>query len=394
MDMGDKMALSRRGFLTSACCLAAAPLMTPMTLAAAPGEKRLITIILRGAMDGLHLVQPYGDPAFRLLRPNLAATPGEETIDLDGFYGLNGQAKDLMPLWRRGELAFVQAVSTPYRDARSHFDGQDMLETGGTGIGQEKTGWLNRALSAIPSTASRRAIDINTSAELLLDGVNDVDVWSPRTDLTMKTDEMRFFERLYRNDPPFAAAMAEAAMTDLSADALYGEEKRGAKTEDVARLAAGMLMRDYRIASFSITGWDTHAGQKRAFKAPASDLATAILTIRKTLSPAVWRETVILAMTEFGRTARENGSGGTDHGTGGMALIAGGGVNGGKVIGQWPGLAESRLLNGRDLMPTGDVRELAAAMLYRQFGISPGNLTNTVFPGIGFDRSSIYLRTL
>lgn len=394
MDMSDKMALSRRGFLTSACCLAAAPLMTKMTLAAVPGDKRLITIILRGAMDGLHLVQPYGDPAFRLLRPNLAAAPGKEMIDLDGFYGLNAEAGSLLPLWRRGELAFVQSVSTPYRDARSHFDGQDMLESGGTDVGQEKTGWLNRALSAIPSAGSRRAIDINSSAELLLGGANEVDVWSPRADLTMKADEMRFFDRLYRNDPPFARAMAEATMTDLSADALYGDEKRGAGAEDVARLAAGMLMQDYRIASFSITGWDTHAGQRRAFKAPASALATAILTIRKTLSSAVWRETVILAMTEFGRTARENGSGGTDHGTGGMALIAGGDINGGKVIGQWPGLAESQLLNGRDLMPTGDVRELAAAMLYRQFGISPGNLSNTVFPGIGFDRSSIYLRAL
>lgn len=394
MGMDDKMALSRRAFLTSACCVAAAPLMTSMTLAAAPGDKRLITIILRGAMDGLHLVQPYEDTAFKLYRPTLAATPDNGLIDLDGFYGLNAYAKDLLPLWKRGELAFVQSVSTPYRDARSHFDGQDVLENGGVSVGEEKTGWLNRALSTIPSVHSRKAIDVNTSAELVLSGDNDVEVWSPRTDLAMKSDERSFFERLYKNDPQFAKAMADAAVTDFSADEFYANEKRGAKAADVARLAAGMLMQDYRIASFSITGWDTHAGQKAAFKAPAAELTTAILTIRDTLSPAVWKDTIVVAVTEFGRTVRENGSFGTDHGTGGLAVIAGGGIDGGKVIGKWPGLDESKLLNGRDLMPTGDVRELAAAMLYRQFDISPDSLTGSIFPGLDFDRSSVYLRSV
>ncbi|MCV9960696.1 DUF1501 domain-containing protein [Pararhizobium sp. BT-229] len=394
MDMDQKMPLSRRAFLTSACCVAAAPLITSITLAAAPGDKRLITIVLRGAMDGLHLVQPYADPAFKLYRPTLALTPDDGLIDLDGFYGLNPYAKALLPLWKSGELSFVQSVSTPYRDARSHFDGQDVLENGGATVGEEKTGWLNRALSTIPSSSLRKAIDVNASAELLLRGTNRVDVWSARTDLTMNTDELEFFERLYRSDPPFAKAMAEAANTDFSADELYADEKRGTKPEDVARLAAGMLMQDYRIASFSITGWDTHARQTPAFKSPATDLATAILTIRKTMSPAVWKETVVVAITEFGRTVRENGSAGTDHGTGGMALIAGGGIDGGKVIGQWPGLDEASLLNGRDLMPTGDVRELAAAMLYRQFNISPDSLTNTIFPGLDFNRSSIYLKSV
>ncbi|HTO32465.1 MAG TPA: DUF1501 domain-containing protein [Pararhizobium sp.] len=394
MESKDRMTISRRAFLTSACCAAAAPLMTSMTLAAAPGDKRLITIILRGAMDGLHLVQPYGDPLLRRYRPTLAMTPDTGLIDLDGFYGLNPHAKDLLPLWKRGELSFVQSVSTPYRDARSHFDGQDVLENGGISVGDEKTGWLNRALSTIPSASSRKAIDVNSSAELLLSGVNDVEVWSPRTDLAMQTDERNFFERLYRNDPPFAKAMADAGTTDFSADALYADVKRGARAADVARLAAGMLMQDYRIASFSITGWDTHAGQKNAFRAPAAELTTAIQTIRQTLSPDVWRQTIVVAITEFGRTVHENGSGGTDHGTGGMAVIAGGGIDGGKVIGRWPGLDEASLLNGRDLMPTGDVRELAAAMLHRQFDISPGSLTGTIFPGLDFNRSSIYLKSV
>lgn len=394
MIFDDKISLSRRAFLTSACCAAAAPLMTSMTFASAPGEKRLVTIVLRGAMDGLHLVQPYGDAAFKLYRPTLAGTPENGLIDLNGFYGLNILAGDLLPLWKRGELSFVQSVSTPYRDARSHFDGQDVLENGGINVGDEKTGWLNRAISNIPSVQSRRAIDVNSSAELLLRGDNDVDVWSPRTDLAMKSDERNFFQQMYRNDPQFSRAMADATATDLSADKLYTDQKRGAKAADIARLAAGMLMQSYRIASFSINGWDTHAGQAAAFKAPAADLATAILTIRETLSPSVWKDTIVVAITEFGRTVRENGSLGTDHGTGGLAVIAGGGIDGGKVIGRWPGLGEDRLLNGRDLTPTGDVRELAAAMLHRQFNISPDNLTSTIFPGLDFDRSSIYLKSV
>jgi len=389
-----KLSMSRRAFLTSACCAAAAPLMTSLTLAAAPGDKRLVTIILRGAMDGLYLVQPYADGAFKLHRPTLALTPENGLIDLDGFYGLNADAKDFLPLWDSRELAFVHAVSTPYRDGRSHFDGQDVLENGGSAVGEEKSGWLNRALSAMPSSPARKAIDVNTSAELLLSGDNDVEVWSPRTDLAMKSDERSFFERLYRNDPVFAKAMADASLTDFSVDELYGDGKRGVKAVDIARLAAGMLMQDYRIASFSLTGWDTHAGQKMAFRGPAAELATAILTIRSTLSPDVWKETIVVCITEFGRTARENGSLGTDHGTGGLAVIAGGGIDGGKVIGQWPGLGEEHLLNGRDLMPTGDVRELAAAMLYRQFDISPGSLTNTIFPGLDFSPSSIYLKSV
>jgi uncharacterized protein (DUF1501 family) len=160
----------------------------------------------------------------------------------------------------------------------------------------------------------------------------------------------------------------------------------------MARLAGGMLREDYRIASFSINGWDTHVGQKGQFTKAAADLATAIVTLSQALGEEAWKRTVVLAMTEFGRTARENGTNGTDHGTGGLAVLAGGAVPGGKVLGQWPGLLPDKLLDNRDLMPTGDIREVAAAMLYRQFGVDPHNLTTKVFPGLSFDRSSVYLR--
>lgn len=384
--------LSRRGFLASACCLAAAPIFTPVTFAAMPGNNRFVTIVLRGAMDGLDLVQPYGDADFAALRPTLALTPDEGLIDLDGHFGLNPAAADLMPLWKAKELAFVHAVSTPYRDQRSHFDGQDMLESGGEHVAEEKTGWLNRALAVIPRSDARKAIDVNTSTELILTGPNNVDVWASDSNLGPAKDEMQFLMRLYAGDPAFAKAMDEAMRANSASMISEPSGQRGEKITDVAALAGNMLKGDYRIASFSITGWDTHVGQLGQFKRPVQDLAQAITTLKATMGADLWAKTVVLAMTEFGRTVRENGSGGTDHGTGGCTVLAGGAIDGGRILGRWPGLADGALLDDRDLMPTADVRELAAAMLYRQFDVSADDLTGKIFPGLSFDKGSQFLR--
>ncbi|MBB3410042.1 uncharacterized protein (DUF1501 family) [Rhizobium sp. BK316] len=384
--------LSRRGFLTSACCLAAAPVFTPVTFAAMPGDNRFVTIVLRGAMDGLDLVQPYGDAGFAALRPTLALMPDKGLIDLDGHFGLNPAAADLMPLWKAREIAFVHAVSTPYRDQRSHFDGQDMLESGGEHVAEEKTGWLNRALAVIPRSDARKAIDVNTSTELILTGPNNVDVWASDSNLGPAKDEMQFLMRLYAGDPAFAKAMNEAMRANSASMMAEPSGQRGEKITDVAALAGSMLKGDYRIASFSITGWDTHVGQLGQFKRPVQDLAEAITTLKATMGADLWAKTVVLAMTEFGRTVRENGSAGTDHGTGGCAVLAGGAVNGGRILGKWPGLGDGALLDDRDLMPTADVRELAAAMLYRQFDVSVEDLTGKIFPGLSFDKGSQFLR--
>ncbi len=392
MTISQTMLISRRNFLVTACCAAAVPAFSPVSFAAMPGENRFVTIVLRGAMDGLDLVQPYGDPAFAGFRPTLALTPDTGLIDLDGHFGLNPAAQSLMPLWQAKELAFVHAVSTPYRDQRSHFDGQDMLESGAEHVHEERTGWLNRALSSIPRSADRKAIDINTSMELILSGPNEADVWASTSNMTMGADEIDFFKRLYANDPEFNQVLAEALRTDMSAEQLFQDEKRGQGIRDVAKLAGGLLKEDYRIASFSVDGWDTHAGQKGQFARTVKDLTIALTTLKDAVGPEVWKKTVVVAMTEFGRTARENGTGGTDHGTGGVAVLAGGGIDGGRVLGNWPGLGDGKLLDDRDLMPTGDVRELAAAMLYRQFDVSSEALTNTIFPGLNFDRSSAYLK--
>jgi uncharacterized protein (DUF1501 family) len=385
--------LSRRSFLASACCLAAAPVFTPVTFAAMPGDNRFVTIVLRGAMDGLDLVQPYGEPTLAGLRPGIAIAPDKGLLDLDGFFGLHPAAADLLPLWKAKELAFVHAVSTPYRDARSHFDGQDMLESGGGHVAEEKTGWLNRALATIPRSTARKAIDINTSTELILSGPNIVDVWASDSNFGMGADEMQFLTRLYANDPVFAKAMDEATRADQSAK--MGDEpgaKRGEQITDIAALAGKMLLREYRIASFSINGWDTHVQQAAQFQKAATDLTKAVVTLKNTLGPDAWKTTIVLAMTEFGRTVRQNGSGGTDHGTGGCCLLAGGAINGGRVLGKWPGIKDGQLLDDRDLMPTADVREIAAAMLYRQFDVGTDDLTARIFPGLSFDKTSQFLR--
>jgi uncharacterized protein (DUF1501 family) len=376
--------INRRGFLTAACSLAAAPLLTPATFAATPGENRFVTILLRGAMDGLWLVQPYGDANLKRWRPDFALDPSTGLFDLDGYFGFHPEAGALNALYKDGELAIVNAVSTPYRNTRSHFDGQDMLETGGERVNEERSGWLNRALSLIPRTAAARAIDVHSSAELILTGPNRVDVWSASTDLAVSADDIAFLERLYRGDAAFAKAMAETLEADRGADAVFGDDARGDRTGDMARLTAGMLKGDYRIASFSINGWDTHVGQARVFNRPLRSLTESLTILKHDLGPEIWKNTTVLAMTEFGRTVRQNGSKGTDHGTGGLALIAGGAIAGGKVFGKWPGLAESQLLENRDLAPTGDLREIAAHLLSAQFGIAKGDLATKVFPGLDF----------
>lgn len=379
--MGQAFSVTRRGFLAGACSLAAAPAFAPVSFAAMPGDRRFVAIILRGAMDGLHLVQPYGDKAFSGMRPTLALTPDRGLHDLDGYFGLHPDAAPLMPLWSSGELAFVNAVSTPYRDGRSHFDGQDILEAGTASADGTRTGWLNRALSVADRSRGLRAIDVNTTMELILAGSNPVDVWEETSSIGMSPDMVGFMRRLYTEDPAFSRVFDEALRADADTERLLGTGKRRQSMDDMARFTAGMLNGDYRIAAFSIDGWDSHAQQPDVFSRAAKDLVTVLTGLKSALG-SNWKNTVVLAMTEFGRTARENGSQGTDHGTGGVALVAGGDIAGGKVLGRWPGIGDGQLYEDRDLLPTQDVRALAAALLQRQFGLGADVLAGTVFPGL------------
>ncbi|MBC9247277.1 DUF1501 domain-containing protein [Paracoccus sp. 11-3] len=381
--------LSRRLFLKSTaligCSVAAHPLLNTIAFASAPGENRLVVIILRGAMDGLDVFQPYGDPALRELRRTLSVGPENGAIDLDGYFALHPALDSLMPLWRVGELGFAPAVSTPYRDKRSHFDGQDMLEAGtGTDLDlrNQRDGWLNRLLQQMPNVQSETAYSIGLDDMRILDGPAPSKSWAPETRLRLSAQGQRLLEHVWHDDPLFRQAGGQA-MEIIGSGVSTVEEENG-PTRDarlLARFAADRLNGDTRIATFSIPGWDSHSQQEKVMSKPLARLAAAILTLKDALGDN-WGKTTVLAMTEFGRTARENGTGGTDHGTGGAMLMAGGAIKGGRAIGEWPGLADRDLYAGRDLMPMRDIRAYAAWALRDLFDVSQDVLTRTVFPDL------------
>ncbi|MEM0923277.1 MAG: DUF1501 domain-containing protein [Pseudomonadota bacterium] len=378
------MSLTRRSLLRAtlgtACSVAAHPLANPVVWAATPGENRLVVIVLRGAMDGIGVVQPYGDPAFARMRPSLASQ-GADLADLDGFFGLHRDFHPLLPLWQAGELGFVQAVSTPYRAKRSHFDGQDFLENGGSSpdgtMTRARDGWLNRALGLIPGATAQTAIAVGREHMILLDGALKAGAWSPTNQLLLKDDERQLLSLIYAGDPLFAEALSSAE----GLSTLGPKSSRRETSQSMAGFAAEVLNGAGRIAAFSLTGWDTHRNQDRVFARIGKELVRAILTLKTDLGPN-WDRTTVLAVTEFGRTARENGSAGTDHGTGGAMLLAGGAIRGGKVHGRWPGLGEGDLYEDRDLMPTDDLRRYCAWALAGQFGLAGSDLERTVFPGL------------
>ena len=387
--------MNRRFFLKGAalagCSVAAHPFLTTVTLADAPWESRLVVIVLRGAMDGLDVVRPVGDPDYALQRPDLS----DGTLDLDGYFGLHPALAGLLPLWAAGELGFVHAVSTPYRDKRSHFDGQDLLEAG-TGmdvpLGTLRDGWLNRMLQAVPGLSAETAYAIGRDEMPVLAGAAPVSNWAPDLRLPLTAQNRRLLEEVYHDDPLFRAAASEAmTLADLlavedSADPMASAMEKapgGAKAQidSLVDFTAGRLRGQTRIAAFSQSGWDTHAGQKTAIQKPLAGLERTLLRLKDRLGP-VWGQTTVLAMTEFGRTVRENGSRGTDHGTGGVMLLAGGAIRGGRIYGRWPGLAESDLYDRRDLLPTSDVRAHAAWTMRGLYGFDRSVLEGAIFPGL------------
>ncbi|MCM2561605.1 DUF1501 domain-containing protein [Lutimaribacter sp. EGI FJ00015] len=398
-------AMNRRSFmgrsLALGCSLAASPLVTPVSFAAAPWPNRLVVIILRGAMDGLDVVQPVGDPAFAALRGSLPGGTAAGAHDLNGFFALHPGLGELMPLWRAGELSFVHAVSTPYRDKRSHFDGQDMLEAGTpdlTGRGM-RDGWLNRMLQQVPGIEAETAYALGHDEMLLTKGGAPVANWTPDVGLSISPQAELLARRMMADDPLFHDALTEALMLS-GADELAEEQgmiapdmggmaemdapegKRARQPHNaIARFAAEKLRKDARIAAFSLGGFDTHLRQDVTLPRALRRLSDTILTLRAEMGVA-WQKTAVVAMTEFGRTARANGSRGTDHGTGGAMLLAGGALRGGQVLGDWPGLGRADLYQGRDLMPTRDVRAHAGWIMRGLYGFDRALIENVIFPGL------------
>ncbi|MEP1765062.1 MAG: DUF1501 domain-containing protein [Sulfitobacter sp.] len=396
--------LDRRAFLARSaalgCSLAASPLVTPVSLAATQGDNRLVVILLRGGMDGLDVVRPYGDPAYTKLRGDAGLQGAEGAIDLDGYFALHPALRPLMPLWRQGHLGFAHAVSTPYRNKRSHFDGQDLLEAGISTLedGISRDGWLNRVLQHLTGANAQTAYAIGSDQAGVLGGPAAHQRWTPEADLLLTPQAIKLASLIMQDDPAFNAAFRQAlaisdndgdavAMTDTPDDMMAAINPK-AKTnkqsleQRVAEFTGKRLREDTRIASFSINGWDTHQGQSRSLPRALSRLSDAIVTLKDTVRGPVWNKTTVVAVTEFGRTARINGSKGTDHGTGGLMVMAGGALRGGQVLGDWPGLQTSQLYAQRDLMPTRDVRAYLAWLLHSQFGLEKSTLETRIFPDL------------
>ena len=393
--------MDRRTFLSSlalGCSAAASPLLTPVTLASAPWDNRLVVIILRGGMDGIDAVRPVGDRDYGGLRPE---DEGDGLPLGDGFFAAHPSFQPLTPLWQAGEVQFVHAVSTPYRDKRSHFDGQDILEAGVPGLdGGIRDGWLNRMLQIAPGVTAETAYAVGRERMLILAGDAPSSSWSPRTRLRLSAQAERLLELVYHDDPLFREASARAisiaaeandpeardareeAREMLQADPMMSEVSFGAGHVQLAEFTALRLVDETRIASFSLNGWDTHRGQAKAMRGAVTQLAETILTLKAGLGREVWGKTAVVCMTEFGRTARFNGTLGSDHGTGGAMLLAGGALSGARVIANWPGLAETDLYDRRDLLPTRDVRAHAGWLLRGLFGIGTGDIERTIFPGL------------
>lgn len=388
--------MDRRAFLaTIGCTLAASPFLTPIALASAPFENRLVVIILRGAMDGIDAFRPLGDADFAALRPDLN---DGQALDLNGFWALHPALEPLRPLWISGELGVVPAVSTPYRDKRSHFDGQDILEAGGQALdGTINDGWLNRLLQTIPGAQSQTAYAIGREQMQILSGPFAAARWSPEARLNISPQAERLLELVLHEDPLFREASVQAiniagqvaltraedaaATENMAANPMMESVAATGQHIQLAQFAAARLRGDTRIASFSINGWDTHLNQQGGITRALGQLSDTILTLRAGLG-ADWGKTSVLCLTEFGRTARQNGTKGTDHGTGGAMIYAGGAMRGGQFAGRWPGLAEAALYDRRDIMPTADVRAMAAWVMRGMYGIDQGTLERVVFPGL------------
>lgn len=366
-------------------------------------DPRLVLVLLRGALDGLAAVPPCGDPHYAQLREEIAIpAPGAPggALALDGTFALHPAFSFLHECYGAGELLVFHAVASPYR-ARSHFDGQDVLENGAAQPHALRTGWLNRALVALPepkersfasgarTTARQLGVALGQNVPLVMRGPAEVASWAPSRLAPLDDDTLQRLEDLYAHDALLARRLADAlsAQAIAGADAAAGGDMDARRTPQAAgryteiiRAAAGFLRSEDgpRIAVFDTNGWDTHANEG-ALGQRFAVLDTALRAFKEDLGPA-WRKTAVLLVTEFGRTAAVNGTRGTDHGTATAALLLGGAVRGGRVIADWPGLAPGALFEGRDVAPTLDLRALLKGLLHEQLGVSQRALEESVFP--------------
>lgn len=398
-DDCERMTPSRRAVLGAAGALFAWSFV-PKLAHAAPGARdtRFLLVVLRGALDGLSAVPPLGDPDYAGLREGIAlAKDGPEAaLPLDGFFYLHRAMPNLARLYASGHAAIVHAAATGYRE-RSHFDGQDVLESGQPGPGATQSGWLNRLIASLPAgegISRKGVLGVGVVPPLVVRGEAPVLGWAPPRmaragdDLTMRLSDL-----YAQRDAGLSRALTQAIETEGIARRSFmsGDAKAGGGPDTVdgmrriAEGAAGLVGADDgpRIAALAFEGWDTHAnegGAKGRLATLLSGLDGAFATFEQGLKPG-WKDTVVMVVTEFGRTAAVNGTVGTDHGTGTVAFLVGGAVKGGRMIADWPGLRSEALFQKRDLKPTTDIRAVAKGVVSDLFGISGAVLAEQVFPG-------------
>ncbi|MBA4341504.1 MAG: hypothetical protein C0423_05050 [Methylibium sp.] len=366
--------------------LGAAALPAKLALAASSSDAespRLVVVMLRGALDGLAAVPALGDPAWAALRGQEAPLPNAQPPrPLDGtMFALHPALDTLHRWWGERQLLVLHAIASPYRE-RSHFDAQQLLESGGERPFALQTGWLGRALHA----SGKPAVALSPAMPVALRGSEQASTWTPSRRGADDADTLARIARLYGDDRQLAEAWSKALVQQgMAREAGMAEMGAVGNANGFAALArqAGSFLsaeRGSRVAWLEAGGWDTHSQQANRLQRQLASLDEGLAALRESLS-AHWARTTVLVMTEFGRTAVLNGSGGTDHGSGGVALLAGGAVAGGRVLSDWPGLAPNQLLDGRDLRPTQDIRRVIGAVLQRQFGLSTTQLQAGVLPG-------------
>jgi uncharacterized protein (DUF1501 family) len=374
-------------------------------LARAEGrDPRLLVIVLRGALDGLGAVAPVGDPDWVGLRGDRALLLHGKApaLPLDGFFALNPAMPNLHRLYKAQQASIVHATATPYRD-RSHFDGQDVLESGIARPGAVDTGWLNRALVALASDGrvnpgGGRAFGVGAVTPLVVRGRAPVMSWVPQQLLPASADTQARLLDLYQHTDPKLAVALEARirlaalggaggvdpMSDAASLAPPGIARVRAYFAEAAGTAGRFLARPDgpRVGAMGFVGWDTHINEGAGAGQLANLLGAldgALAAVETSMGDA-WRETVVAVITEFGRTARINGTDGTDHGTGTVAFLAGGALQGGRLVADWPGLKGAQLFEGRDLKPTTDLRSVLKGLLRDHLRVEDSVLAGTVFP--------------
>jgi uncharacterized protein (DUF1501 family) len=382
--------MNRRAFVRTMCRGGLATFASPLVSFAQVRQRgRLVFVLLRGGFDGLAAVVPHGDPSYAALRGAMAY--GDESlVPLDGTFGLSPGLAPLRELWQKNELVVLHAMAIPYR-TRSHFDGQAILETGIDKPAGSADGWLNRLLQVMPG--SRSGIAIAAGMPRSLSGAFDVQTWSPAKLGVVDDAYLERLALLYRGDSVlhgrFEAAVQQQGL--IGEEPMAGNGARRGAIPPLMRAAAHILREEggSNIAAMEFSGWDTHANQGLAGGALDRLLGQLAegLTVFRTEMQSAWSNTTVVVMTEFGRTARPNGTRGTDHGTAGAGFLIGPNVARSRLYADWPGLGDAALFEGRDLKPTLDTRAVLKAAIAGTFDLNPAQ-ADRVFPSSGSVRGA------